>query len=542
MIPRVFHFVFFTQSFAGIAAAPLPFMLHNYVAIASCRKHHPNARLILHTDGEITGEHWERTRPLLHAVVRRTFNSCVGTKNLRNFANVADLARAEILFERGGAYADLDTLFTGSIDHWFDRDTVTIGDENGIPMSNIICSPPRHTFIAAWLKQAELLVDDEWGAFHVKGLSNAAQISGCQFILEKVEHLPQPLYTAAAANQFYLHDLDIGATTVISLCQTATINFLQVLNDCSTVLEYNSTYTSIVREYIPVPDLSSVTVVLPVHVEHIDRLENVLAVVPYLHDNLYINNIIVIEINKTPSLFHLLPAYVRYIFVSAADDAVWNKSQVINTALPWLSTKITVIWDADCVVPLASVRIMAASFETETTAAVCCWSTFSHIRRHVLLPRVRAGRVLYTIILKDTDNITMQIKQPSGAGIFAVRTNIFKHLRGMSQLYWGWGFEDDDVLLRMMRMSGGKIVAVHAPLLHISHARTSRSYPDERFITASKVQRGRVAYWDVDKLYRAYGITPELGEFEGVEHPPAWTDEELALAEHLNDDAQPVVR
>ena len=96
-------------------------------------------------------------------------------------------------------------------------------------------------------------------------------------------------------------------------------------------------------------DMKDLTVLIPIRVESLVRLENVLAVIRYLR-KYFETNIMVLEADKRNNgvLCSLLPQNVDYIFVPD-NDPVFYRTKYINQMAMKATTEFLAIWDADVV-------------------------------------------------------------------------------------------------------------------------------------------------------------------------------------------------
>ena len=112
MIPRVAHFVF------GLEEQLEPFHLLHYVSLESCRRVLEPEAIYFHHKHLPWGDWWDRIRPHLTLVdvddveeVLAADYSSGRVPGSYRYAHHADFMRLDALIERGGVYADIDTIF-----------------------------------------------------------------------------------------------------------------------------------------------------------------------------------------------------------------------------------------------------------------------------------------------------------------------------------------------------------------------------------------------------------------------------------------------
>lgn len=99
-------------------------------------------------------------------------------------------------------------------------------------------------------------------------------------------------------------------------------------------------------------DFSDVTFLIPIRIDSVIRLENILVSIKYLLSH-FDTNIVVLEANKYDNhiLKKLLPHGVKYIFVEDWDP-IFHRTKYINTSFLESNTDIISIWDADVIIPV----------------------------------------------------------------------------------------------------------------------------------------------------------------------------------------------
>ena len=166
-IPSVIHFIHIFKR---------DFSLLNYLSVSSARHHHPDWRIIIHTDSEDAPEgynrkYWNKIKDKVEIKIDNIPTEFNGQK-IKWPQYTADLMRLRILKEKGGIYMDTDVIVLKPLDdlcgHAFTisgegkRDGFT-GNENTLESSGsisnaCILSCPNHEFINDWLE----LLPEHW--------------------------------------------------------------------------------------------------------------------------------------------------------------------------------------------------------------------------------------------------------------------------------------------------------------------------------------------------------------------------------------------
>lgn len=170
-IPNIYHFVF------GLQPQTKPFHLMHYLCLASCRAVNAPDRIVLHLRNEPWGELWELIRP--HIEIETipdsdlALNLHYNDDYVRSFgyAHISDFIRLRVLFEHGGVYADMDTLFVKPPPtELFDQPCVMGREAIGGPIpqpENSLCNAyimatPKSSFVRIWMECMPKAFDGSW--------------------------------------------------------------------------------------------------------------------------------------------------------------------------------------------------------------------------------------------------------------------------------------------------------------------------------------------------------------------------------------------
>lgn len=172
-IPRYFHFVF------GLKPQREPFHLVYFLCLESCFQVNKPDRVILYYHHMPHGEWWEKIRGRLE-LVKVPLNAHIDESRYRDkqiasfqYAHHTDFIRLEKLYDCGGVYADIDTLFIHPIpDHLYEHSCV-LGREDAVPnlasgeMEESLCNAlimaePGASFVKRWLLAAPAAFDGSW--------------------------------------------------------------------------------------------------------------------------------------------------------------------------------------------------------------------------------------------------------------------------------------------------------------------------------------------------------------------------------------------
>lgn len=172
-IPNHFHFVF------GLKEQNTPFHLMYYLCLESCIQVNNPEKVYLYYVYEPFGPYWELIKPKLTLVkvsrnqfVEKFKYSKIGRKKL-SYAHHADFIRLEKLIEKGGVYADMDTLFVEKLPPFLFDKPFVLGREPDIVSENtgkserslcnaLIMAEPNSSFGKRWLDNMQSHFDGSW--------------------------------------------------------------------------------------------------------------------------------------------------------------------------------------------------------------------------------------------------------------------------------------------------------------------------------------------------------------------------------------------
>ena len=98
-------------------------------------------------------------------------------------------------------------------------------------------------------------------------------------------------------------------------------------------------------------NLKDVTIVIPIRIDSVERIENLLAVTNHINHN-YLTTICVLEAACYDNhiLSRILPRNVIYTFVEDYDP-IFHRTRYINEMCTNVCTPFIAIWDADIIIP-----------------------------------------------------------------------------------------------------------------------------------------------------------------------------------------------
>lgn len=216
-------------------------------------------------------------------------------------------------------------------------------------------------------------------------------------------------------------------------------------------------------------DLTDVTFLIPVRLDSIVRLENLLEVVNCVW-KVFHTRLFVLEADSYDNkiLRSLLPKEVEFLFVKD-DDPVFHRTKYLNMMLESVQTAFLSIWDADVLIApgqivqsVDSLRkdIVDVSFPYDGTFL----DTTSILRKMYMVSHNM------DFLFENVERMVLPYGKNMGGGAIFVNTARYREAGGENELFYGWGPEDWERIERWKRM-GLRINRMDGPLFHLSHPR-----------------------------------------------------------------------
>lgn len=247
LIPRVLHFVSLSKT-----PQPLPFFVR--MAIASALHHNPNWKAILHCSHEPLGQQWHIIKHRLHLNLVPDFDY-FGVAPLRHYAHKADVIRALVLKEIGGAYLDLDTLTLQSFEPLRNNKFVmgmqpSLPGQSGGLCNAIMFGQAGSQFLELWLHEFRSFrsrgTDWLWDFISVKTPALLARKHPALITCLRPEALFQPLWDKVE-EQLFAENRDMSLPNfAVHLWSNSIKDRLETLDEYY-VRHSNSLYASLAR-------------------------------------------------------------------------------------------------------------------------------------------------------------------------------------------------------------------------------------------------------------------------------------------------------
>lgn len=217
-------------------------------------------------------------------------------------------------------------------------------------------------------------------------------------------------------------------------------------------------------------DLLDITFLIPVRIDSIFRIENLLAIVNFL--NFFFNTkIIVLEAASYDNslLSSLLATKADYYFLEDKDP-IFYKTKYLNIMTSMVKTPFLSLWDADIVVPKNQIidslmKLRTYEYDVSFPYNGKCWSVSKIIRICYLTD------ILDIEFLENNRNKMCQMYQGDmyGGAIF-LNTEKYICAGKENEKFYGWGPEDAERYFRWKNLKYN-IYRNEGDLFHLYHPR-----------------------------------------------------------------------
>lgn len=219
-------------------------------------------------------------------------------------------------------------------------------------------------------------------------------------------------------------------------------------------------------------DLKDFTIIIPIRLDSIERLENISTVVRYLKKNLN-TNILVIQASQYDNTF-LKKCLVRGVKIEFVEDRdnVFYRTKYINKMMNYVQTEYVAIWDADVIVPTGQIVL---SSEALRNGADVVYPYDGHFYDTTSIIREMFMKHLSVAFLKrNRSKMGLIYGSNMKGGVFFVRRKKYVESGLENEEFYGWGPEDSERYIRWETL-GYQIAQIEGGVFHLTHKRGNDS-------------------------------------------------------------------
>lgn len=219
-------------------------------------------------------------------------------------------------------------------------------------------------------------------------------------------------------------------------------------------------------------DLRDVSFLIPVRIDSLSRLENLLINIRYI-GKFFATNILVIESDSTSHVpVEDLPPSCDYLFIQD-DNPFLHRTRINNMLIRKASTPIIVIHDVDVIAPVSQITNAVEILRNHTADLVSPYDgRFTSVDN---LFKALFGKILDSdLLLLNQNKLDTTIDRSWGGSVFMLKRSFLR--AGLDNEHFkSWG-PDDQERIKRMKTLGYIVKRVPGPLFHLPHERKENSY------------------------------------------------------------------
>lgn len=217
-------------------------------------------------------------------------------------------------------------------------------------------------------------------------------------------------------------------------------------------------------------NLSDTAILIPVRLDSIDRMDNLLAVVTALYNQCDVHVYILhADLPGRDYLKHMLPEQCRYIFIED-HDPVFHRTKYINQLAEISNEPILSIWDSDVVIPPKQIYEAVRNIRNRV-----CEVSFPYDGRFYEVDRIiKELYIEYSYDMSFLESLISKMKilydKVQNGGALLISRDAFDNSNGEDETFYGWGPEDWN-RVEKWKILNYRIKRVKGPLFHLTHSR-----------------------------------------------------------------------
>lgn len=216
-------------------------------------------------------------------------------------------------------------------------------------------------------------------------------------------------------------------------------------------------------------DLKDVTFIIPVRIDSIDRLENLMHVSNFLLSN-FDTNIHVFEASPYNNgiLRQLLSSEVIFTFLEDKDP-IFYRTKIINKMIASVTTPIVAVWDSDVVVTVDQILKSIEYLRNNQADFVSPYSG-KFIDTTTILRSMYFKQNDISFLERHKNKMNEIYGHNAIGGGFFANVEVYKEVGLENEAFYGWGHEDGERICRFEKLDK-KIERVEGVMFHLTHSR-----------------------------------------------------------------------
>jgi hypothetical protein len=222
-------------------------------------------------------------------------------------------------------------------------------------------------------------------------------------------------------------------------------------------------------------NLSDCSIVIPVHIDSMERLEHIHFLYHFFKRNFIHHQLIILEQGNEPRIDLPPSANIQIEFIK--DENEFSLSEMSNRGASFVNRPFFCKYDADALIHPKAIFDAFELLKNQPQLALVLpyngisYSIANELRKKMLqtadfssLPFVKMGEA---IAFQD-----MYLKcEHSNGLIHHFRTDVFKELGGYNEEFIGWGYEDTEMINRFHTLGYPKTLLENYNAFHLEHPR-----------------------------------------------------------------------
>jgi len=208
---------------------------------------------------------------------------------------------------------------------------------------------------------------------------------------------------------------------------------------------------------------------IPVKIDHPDRLRNLDIVIKYLNKCGY-NNIYLAEHDSAPSLKDRYPTIKEYMFIDKQEDKTFNKMKAFNDLFYLSKSKAIALYDVDAIISKKDLNL-AEKLINDNEADV----VYPYNGKFYDLPKNRVEEMFEDRLTKvDLSECTL-FNSNSRGGVVVFDRQVFKDGGMANENFINVGYDDNEIAERFTIL-GYRVQLTSGVLIHLNHYRGDTSF------------------------------------------------------------------
>lgn len=216
-------------------------------------------------------------------------------------------------------------------------------------------------------------------------------------------------------------------------------------------------------------NLMDVDFIIPIRIDTIDRIENLMATINHISNHFH-TNIYILEASKYNNhvLENMLSKEIAYSFYEDWDP-IFHRTKYLNILAKKGISKYIAIWDADIIISIK--QIIDAVTRLRNNAVDVAFPYDGHFYDTTEIIRsIYFEQYDFSVLCENTDKMPLPYGTNMGGGAIIISRDKYNEAGGEDETFYGWGPEDWNRIEKWKALNY-RIDKVKGPLYHLSHPR-----------------------------------------------------------------------